>query len=117
MKHLWSRFESHTWTAPLLLLTYAPSLLLAPLVAIAMVPSLSLRDWGMVLFAAATVLSYGIPAACAATWLTRSLRPDHFSKRTARIVTVLAVLGWLPHYVAVACWLLVGGLRQEGLVP
>lgn len=117
MNGLWSRFESSRWTHPLLLLTYGPSLLAAPVAAVGMLQASSSREWVMVWFAGATAFSYGIPLACAAIWVARSLRPERVSTRVRRVVTMLAVLGWLPHYLAVACWCLVRGIQRGGFIP
>lgn len=117
MKHLFWRFVTHPWTPALLLLTYLPSLLMAPLAVAGMVRLSSLRDWVMVAFAAGTIVSYGIPAACAASWVSHWVQPEPGSPRARRVVVLLGILGWLPHHLAVACWVLVRGVQREGLVP
>jgi hypothetical protein len=117
MTSLWSRFESSPCTLPLLLLTYAPTLLLIPTVGLELAEHLLFRNTILFLLAWGTLLSYAVPASCAGTWLVRLLVPERISARVRRVVIVSAVLAWLPHYHAVACWCLLAGIQQDGLVP
>ena len=117
MTSLWSRFESSPCTLPLLLLTYAPTLLVMPVVALALGEHLLFRNTSLFLLAWGTVLSYAVPESCAGTWLVRLLFPERVSGRVRRVVILSAVLTWLPHYYAVACWCLLSGIEQDGLVP
>jgi hypothetical protein len=117
MTSLWSRFESSPCTLPLLLLTYAPTLFLMPVVGLALAKHLLFRNTLLFLLAWGTVLSYAVPASCAGAWLVRLLFPERVSGRVKRLVIVSAVLVWAPHYYAVACWCLLSGIQQDGLVP
>jgi hypothetical protein len=117
MTRLWYRFAAFRWTLPLLLLTYMPSVLTFPFVVLATLPAFSRGDPGMLVFAVCTLLSFGVPAACAGTWLRRMLAPTRVSPRAIRWVTFVAIVTWLPHHAAVIIWGLFSAIRTDGLVP
>src|SRR5687767_9335757 len=101
MRRLWYRFAAFRWTLPLLLLSYMPSVLTFPFVVLATLPAFSRGDPEMLVFAVCTLLSFGVPAACAGALVGRVLAPARISQRPIRWVTFIALLAWLPHHAAV----------------
>jgi hypothetical protein len=116
MTRLWYRFAASRWTLPLLLLSYMPSVLTFPLVVLATLPAFSRGDPGMLVFAVCTLLSFGVPAACAGAWLRRARAPARVSARAIRWLTFVALLAWLPHHAAVVVWGLFRAIRTYGLM-
>lgn len=117
MIRLWCRFANHSWTLPLLVMTYVPSMLTLPITLYDVVPALVDEEPWKVAFAIGTLLSFGAPLSAAAAWIGRTSAPERVTPAVVGWVVLVSALLWPPHHFAICIWGLWRAVRQGGLVP